>query len=180
MSVQWGIQSSGTGHDFWLVCLTIALIAIAVAYVIRSSVKGTGGAAHSTTIVEVLLRCSRALGAVLLILAIVLVSGQVMFVSGATRTPGVVVGNRTVPDDDGFSYAPVVEFVNGRGEKETYESHISTNPPAFRDGQEVTVRVSVDGRRKAINTFGQLWLSSVILGGGLLGFSGHPESSYRS
>lgn len=114
--------------------------------------------------IRILERSSQVLGVGLLLGAIFWGYRQAEFINGSTRTTGQVTGHRESRDSDGSSYYPLVEFQDGYGRRETFESGIGSNPPSFQVGENVEILISKDGRRKSINTFFQLWFGPLFLG----------------
>lgn len=83
--------------------------------------------------------------------------------NGAVVT-GTVIRNVEVDSDDGTSYKPVIEY-EVDGATYTYESINSSSPPAYRVGQEVSLRYNPDDPEDArINNLFELWLMPAILG----------------
>lgn len=80
------------------------------------------------------------------------------------KTSGHVVALSEHSDDEGCcTYAPVVEFTVG-GFPVRFEGNNSSDPPAYRVGQEVEVLYLPNNPSKAgINSFSELWMTAVIL-----------------
>lgn len=66
------------------------------------------------------------------------------------QAPGEVISLSTNCDDEGCAYAPVVSFKTRDGNKVTFESSFSSNPPAYEVGEKVTVFYPPDAPEKAI------------------------------
>ncbi len=83
--------------------------------------------------------------------------------TGGSNVSGTVVDMIESSDDDGTTYAPVVQYeVNGT--TYSYQSSNYTNPPAYRVGQEVKMVYDGDHPDKArISNFFELWLIPLIL-----------------
>jgi hypothetical protein len=82
---------------------------------------------------------------------------------------GVVVALRQDRGSDGSSYFyPVVEFKLPNGETQTLRSNAGTNPPAYRQGDAVTVLFDPQQPEQArIQSFGSSfdrWIVSIITG----------------
>jgi hypothetical protein len=82
--------------------------------------------------------------------------------TGATVL-GTVIENRVVSGDDGDSYKPIVEYTVD-GETYTFESLNSSDPPAYRVGETVSLRYDPAKPQVArINSLFDLWLMPAIL-----------------
>jgi hypothetical protein len=99
---------------------------------------------------------------------------QSRFVKSADRLTGVVVDNVASrnSDNDGYNYAPVVEYSGADGTPQRFTAGVSSSPPSFEVGERVGVLVSRDGRKRSIDSFAQLWLPPVSLGAFALVFGG--------
>ena len=68
-------------------------------------------------------------------------------------------------EDGSVAYAPIFKFTAGDGRSYTVSSGVSSNPPAFYQGQRVQVRYEKDHPDGArIASFWQLWLFPVVFG----------------
>lgn len=94
------------------------------------------------------------------------------FLETALSTPGVVVdlerrhsSSTSSSGSSGPTYAPVVEFTHPEsGETIRFTSSSSSNPPAFDEGEDVTVLYAPDNPDDArIDSFTDLWLLPLIL-----------------
>jgi hypothetical protein len=83
---------------------------------------------------------------------------------------GVVVGLEESPASDrsGVTYSPIIRYeVEGR--MHTFTSSNSTNPPAYQIGERVALLYdSADPSRARIDSWWELWLMPVMLGGAAL------------
>lgn len=110
------------------------------------------------------------LGAVLNLVWIGLLAAGVYYGYGSwklstqgNRVTGTVVQMISSDDEDGVTYAPVVEY-QADGSAYSYESHNYSNPPAYHVGQQVNLvydRAHPDKAR--ISNFLELWLVPLIL-----------------
>ncbi len=67
--------------------------------------------------------------------------------------------------DNSLTYAPVFRFDVPGWHFTTVISHTSSNPPAFKPGEAVTVHYRQGHPEDAvIDSFGQLWLGDVVFG----------------
>ena len=102
----------------------------------------------------------------------VLVKSTWALLATGERAEGRVIELEYRRSDDGGSYYPVVRFRSAGGEEITFRSSFGTSPPAFSEGEAVTVlydpRNPYAGK---IDSFSQLWLGPLILGllGGVFG-----------
>lgn len=106
------------------------------------------------------------LGAALLVGALALALNTRKFIASADRAQGTVVEMIPVRDkDDGsMTYKPVVEYTSKRGQKITFTSSFSSNPPSYSVGETVDVLYAPDEPLDArIDGFGSLWLGPLIL-----------------
>src|SRR5689334_5499917 len=103
------------------------------------------------------------LGAVCALAALGAYGAQSKFVKSAERLTGVVVDNEASrnSDNDGYTYAPVVEYSGKDGKPHRFTAGVSTYPPSFGVGERVNVLVSKDEKKRSIDSFGQLWLPPV-------------------
>jgi len=110
------------------------------------------------------------IGLVLLIVAGVIYSSTSSFRREALTAPGTVIElslERSSSSGGGTSssYYPIVEYRTEEGETIRFRSSTGSNPPSFREGQQVTVRYRAETPYKAkIDTFGQMWLGVIIIG----------------
>jgi hypothetical protein len=83
-------------------------------------------------------------------------------VNGATVT-GTVVENIAVDGQDGVTYSPLIEY-EVDGQRYTYEGETSSDPPAYRLGEIVTLRYDRENPARArINSVWELWLVPALL-----------------
>jgi len=99
---------------------------------------------------------------------------QSRFVKTADRLSGVVVDNVASrnSDNDGYNYAPVVEYSGADGTPQRFTAGVSSNPPSFQAGERVDILVSKDGTKRSIDSFAHLWLAPVAMGAFALAFGG--------
>lgn len=99
---------------------------------------------------------------------------QKEFLATAFFGEGSVIDQRYVSDSDGSgTYAPVVSFRTQRGEVHEFTSRTSSNPPSFTIGEIVQVAYQDNNPLDAqINSFWELYLGIVILGGMGVFFAG--------
>ena len=110
------------------------------------------------------------LGLILNILWIVLLAAGLLLAYGSWRlttqgksVEGTVVKMISSEDQDGVTYAPVVEY-EADGNTYSYESSTYSNPPAYHVGQQV--KMIYDGEhpdQARISNFVELWLAPLIM-----------------
>jgi hypothetical protein len=86
----------------------------------------------------------------------------------STPAHGSVVGLVKVEaqDGNGINYAPRFTFKAEDGRTYTVTSSLASNPPEFEIGQEVSVRyVETKPASATIDSFGQLWIFSIVFAG---------------
>ncbi len=106
------------------------------------------------------------IGVALLVGALALALSTRRFIASADRSTGTVVELIQVRDkDDGsVTYKPVVEYTSKRGQRITFTSSFSSNPPSYSVGESVDVLYAPDEPNDArIDGFGSLWLGPLIL-----------------
>ena len=102
---------------------------------------------------------------VFLVVAGIWFDRQQDFVRSASLTEGQVVELRRRSTEDGYTYAPVVQFLFG-GQAVTFTSSISSNPPNYFEGEVVEVAFSPeDPSRATINTFWNIWIGPIMMAG---------------
>ncbi|MCC7359429.1 MAG: DUF3592 domain-containing protein [Anaerolineales bacterium] len=96
--------------------------------------------------------------------------GSFRLVQAGATTSGRVVDILVSSDDDGDSYAPVVEYTVRSLDYQLIGTY--TNPPAYAVGDRVTVRYDRANPETArLDSFVELWLFPLVFGGvGLLLF----------
>lgn len=106
---------------------------------------------------------------------------QKEFLATASFGDGTVIEQRYISDSDGSgTYAPVVSFRTQRGETYKFTSSTSSNPPSFGVGEKVEVAYQDDNPLDAqINTFWELYLGVIILGGMGVFFAGFSMLALR-
>jgi len=88
------------------------------------------------------------------------------FLEEATTADGTVVDFVRSRSSDSTTYAPVIHFIDRKGEKIEFTSSTSSNPPSYTKGEKVEVLYLPAQPQKAkINGFFALWGGVVILGG---------------
>ena len=90
------------------------------------------------------------------------------------KTEGVVLRMREVPEtqENGITYAPVIKFTDRAGNEHTFESTVSSDPPAYKVGEKVEL-LYPEGKPDDvfINSFMEKWLTPILLGiGGIVMF----------
>ena len=89
------------------------------------------------------------------------------FMSGALIAEGTVtdLSESIDPDDNSSTWYPIVQFTARNDQEVEFRSNIGSNPPSFEIGDIVEVAYQPDNVESArVNTFGQLWTMSLILG----------------
>ena len=110
------------------------------------------------------------LGLILNILWIVLLAAGLLLAYNSWRlttqgqsVEGTVVKMISSEDEDGVTFAPVVEY-DANGNTYSYESSNYSNPPAYHVGQQV--KMIYDGEhpdQARISNFVELWLAPLLL-----------------
>lgn len=90
------------------------------------------------------------------------------------KTEGTVISMREVPatQDAGETWTPTIKFKDKSGKEHTFESIVSSDPPAYHIGEKVEL-LYPEGRPEDvfINSFMEKWFTPVMLGiGGLVMF----------
>ena len=120
------------------------------------------------------------IGAGLLVAAVGSFQSTQGFIASADVTTGVVVDleRRESRDSDGnrsVTYYPVVQYRLPSGGTRQFRSSTGSNPPSYRQGQEVEVLYQPDNPRDArINGFFSLWGMTMILSVMGVAFTGLP------
>ncbi|MFN2099529.1 DUF3592 domain-containing protein [Altererythrobacter sp. MF3-039] len=101
-------------------------------------------------------------------------SSSQSYISDGIRTTGTVIDLDYRDSDEGSgTYAPVVEFTDREGATRIYRSSSSSNPPAYRRGEQVTLYyMPGEPERAMIDSFSDRYLLPLILGVLGLAFSG--------
>lgn len=100
-----------------------------------------------------------AIGSVSIVLGIYTGLRTYRFLQRAERVPGTVVALAW----NGSGSAPVVEYVDRAGKRHTLRSTISSSPPSFSKGEQVTIAYEPQSPGEArIVTPVQLWFSTVF------------------
>jgi hypothetical protein len=83
------------------------------------------------------------------------------------KTEATVISMREVPatQDAGITWAPVLKFKDKKGIEHTFESTVSSDPPAYETGEKVEV-LYPEGKPEDvfINSFTEKWLTPILLG----------------
>ena len=101
------------------------------------------------------------MGSLFLLGALISAHNTQMFLRRSVTTQGRIVGLKPVHStrDNSISFAPVFRFDVPGWHFATVISHTSSNPPAFKVGEVVTVHYEQGHPQEAvIDSFGQLWL----------------------
>lgn len=90
------------------------------------------------------------------------------------KTEGTVISMREVPptQDAGETWTPTIKFKDRSGKERTFESNVSSDPPAYEIGEKVEL-LYPEGRPEDvfINSFLEKWFTPIMLGiGGLVMF----------
>lgn len=83
------------------------------------------------------------------------------------KTEGTVVSMRLVPptQDAGETWTPTIKFKDRNGKEFTFESNVSSDPPAYQIGEKVELLYPEDRPEDAfINSWIEKWLTPVLLG----------------
>ena len=96
------------------------------------------------------------------------------YINEGIATTGTVIDLEYRDSDEGSgTYAPVVEFIDRDGVTRTHHSSSSSNPPAYKRGEEVTLYYLPDEPERAmIDSFSDRYLLPLILGLFALVFGG--------
>ena len=85
------------------------------------------------------------------------------FMSDAVETEGVVLSMVARRSDDGYTYAPEVEFRDGTGQTHVFVSSSSSSPPRYRQGDAVQVLYKpADPNRARVKDFISQWMLALI------------------
>lgn len=83
------------------------------------------------------------------------------------KTEGTVVSMRLVPptQDAGDTWTPTIKFKDQNGKEHTFESNVSSDPPAYHIGEKVEL-LYPEGRPEDafINSFMEKWFTPIMLG----------------
>jgi hypothetical protein len=78
-------------------------------------------------------------GAALLIASLLMLKKSMAFLKDSERATATVVDLQRVSGSDGDTYKPVFTFKTYANQDITYRSGVSSSPPAFEIGEEVTI-----------------------------------------
>jgi hypothetical protein len=107
-----------------------------------------------------------AIGVILLAIGANITLRAHSFRSRASVASGVVLENVWSSGSRNMSYSPRVEFRTASGRVVHFVSRVSSQPPAFREGESVKVLYDPDDPTNAsIDSFFEQWFGSLILGG---------------
>lgn len=88
------------------------------------------------------------------------------FAARGARAQGTVIEMAGSGGSDGYTYSPVVEFVDARGRRHVFTSTVSSNPPRYSRGETVEVIYAPDSPDRAmIDGFLDRFLLPLIFGG---------------
>lgn len=83
------------------------------------------------------------------------------------KSEGTVISMREVPstEDAGETWAPIIKFKDSNGREHTFESNVSSDPPAYHIGEKVEL-LYPQGKPEDvfINSFTEKWLTPILLG----------------
>lgn len=99
------------------------------------------------------------IGSIFAITGIIVAVNTRSFVVTSVKAPGTV----TSFIRSSKVHYPVVKFTPSSGDPITFESNSGSNPPAFKQGQQVEVLYNPQQPSSAmINSWGELWLLPII------------------
>lgn len=82
------------------------------------------------------------------------------------KAEGTVIRMREVPSNEnsGVTWAPVIKFTDRAGKEHTFESTVSSDPPAYKVGEKVEV-LYPEGKPEDvfINSFMEKWFTPIML-----------------
>jgi len=111
-----------------------------------------------------------ATGVLLLAIGVRVTMNRIEFRRHAATAPGVVVEN-VWEEVSGETARPKVRFRTEAGREIIFVSQTGSQPPTFHEGEPVPVLYDpADPSQASINTFGEQWLETLILGGSGSGF----------
>ena len=79
------------------------------------------------------------------------------------RTEAKVIDFITISGEDGYTYAPLFEYKDQSNNTVTFESNVSSSPPAYDVGELVGLIYSKDGNERKIISFWGLYRWTIIL-----------------
>lgn len=105
------------------------------------------------------------IGLIFIALALYLYQDKQVFLKKAEITQGIVIQLLSSRSENSITYHPVIVFVTKTGNKISFASSVSSNPPSYNEGESVEVIYDSDNPNKAeINSFTSLYLGIIILG----------------
>lgn len=118
-----------------------------------------------------------AVGSILIIAALVSATRSALFLTGASRTTGIVIDlekrlssdlndleERRAIENGDYMYFPVVRFETASGKLIQFTSTEGSSPPGYHLGEQVVVSYRPDNPQNArINSFLTNWFSSLVL-----------------
>lgn len=114
------------------------------------------------------------LGGLMMLIGVFLFIRTRKFIGKAQEVKGTVIQMVfSQGSDDGGGYAPLYQFKTLDGQDIQVQDSLSSNPPRFKEGQEIQVLYDPGNPRKArIKKWMNLYFVSVLLGGMGLIFGG--------
>ena len=144
-------------------------VAVAVA---GAHERARGEVAVSPRAAGIVMAC---FGLAILLLAFVLLSGNIKYAARAASALGTVTKLQFYPQQGSGTYAPIVEFTSATGQPLRIEGSVRTNPPGYAVGDRVRVLYDpADPARARLGSFVELSFPALLLGavGALLGLVG--------
>lgn len=87
--------------------------------------------------------------------------------SSFVKAEGTVIGLREVksPEDGGITWTPVIKFTDRSGAERTFESSVSSDPPAYNIGDKVEL-LYPEGKPEDVfvNSWLEKWFTPLMLG----------------
>ncbi|MCH3884861.1 DUF3592 domain-containing protein [Tenacibaculum aquimarinum] len=85
-------------------------------------------------------------------------------INNGVKTKAKVIDLLEISSDDGYTYKPVFEYLNRLDETVTFESAVSSSPPAYRIGDYATIVYSKqNNEERKIVSFWGLYRWPIIL-----------------
>lgn len=106
------------------------------------------------------------LGVALLFWVITNYSTRIKEINAYEKTLGTVTGFTEVPETEhaGITYAPIISFEDMTKTKYTFESSVSSDPPAYKVGEKVEIVYDKNNPKDAlVNTFMGKWSGMIVL-----------------
>lgn len=113
------------------------------------------------------------IGAVFLVVGVGMLAGAAFaersarqFETEAIAASGTVIDLSRRSSDDGYTYAPVVEWFDGAGTRHEFVGSVASSPPSYEVGESVAVRYRAGQPGRArIADFANRYLLPLIFGG---------------